>query len=58
MPVADARLARARAELVRRYRFSLVQEMLRVAINTEFHEWSAPLTQGDTVVFIPPVAGG
>jgi molybdopterin-guanine dinucleotide biosynthesis protein A len=46
------------AELARRYRFSLAPEVLRVAINTEFHEWSAPLTQGDTVVFIPPVAGG
>jgi molybdenum cofactor guanylyltransferase len=46
------------SELARRYRFSLAPGVLRVAINTEFQEWSAPLTPGDTVVFIPPVAGG
>jgi molybdenum cofactor guanylyltransferase len=46
------------AELARRYPFSLAPEVLRVAINTEFREWTAPLTDGDTVVFIPPVAGG
>ncbi|HXY76169.1 MAG TPA: NTP transferase domain-containing protein [Steroidobacteraceae bacterium] len=46
------------AELAGRYRFSLPAEVLRVAINTEFSDWSAPLTEGDAVVFIPPVAGG
>jgi molybdopterin-guanine dinucleotide biosynthesis protein A/molybdopterin converting factor small subunit len=46
------------AELARRYPFSLGPEMLRVAINSEFHDWSAPLADGDAVVFIPPVAGG
>jgi molybdenum cofactor guanylyltransferase len=46
------------AELAQRYRFSLAPEMLRVAINAEFAEWSAPLAAGDSVVFIPPVAGG
>jgi len=46
------------AELSRRYPFSLAPEVLRVAINAEFREWSAPLTEGDAVVFIPPVAGG
>ncbi len=46
------------AELARRYPFSLPAEVLRVAINAEFREWSARLTDGDAVVFIPPVAGG
>lgn len=46
------------AELAQRYRFSLPPEMLRVAINAEFGDWSAPLADGDSVVFIPPVAGG
>ena len=46
------------AELTQRYPFSLAPEMLRVAINTEFREWTAPLADGDAVVFIPPVAGG
>jgi molybdopterin-guanine dinucleotide biosynthesis protein A len=45
-------------ELRSRYPFSLAPEMLRVAVNTEFGEWSQPLADGDAVVFIPPVAGG
>ena len=45
-------------ELRKRYPFSLAPEMLRVAVNTEFGEWSKPLSDGDAVVFIPPVAGG
>jgi molybdopterin converting factor subunit 1 len=46
------------AELSRRYPFSLGPEALRVAINSEFGDWSTPLADGDAVVFIPPVAGG
>ena len=38
--------------------FSLPPTMLRVAVNDEFRDWTAPLTSGDRVVFIPPVAGG
>lgn len=45
-------------ELRKRYPFSLAPEMLRVAVNTEFGDWSQPLADGDAVVFIPPVAGG
>jgi len=45
-------------ELKARYPFTLAPEMLRVAVNTEFGEWSQPLADGDAVVFIPPVAGG
>jgi molybdopterin-guanine dinucleotide biosynthesis protein A/molybdopterin converting factor small subunit len=45
-------------ELKVRYPFSLPPEMLRVAVNTEFGDWSQPLADGDAVVFIPPVAGG
>jgi molybdopterin-guanine dinucleotide biosynthesis protein A len=45
-------------ELKARYPFSLAPEMLRVAINADFGEWSAPLADGDSLVFIPPVAGG
>ena len=46
------------SELAARYPFSLAPEVLRVAINAEFGEWSTPLEDGDAVVFIPPVAGG
>jgi molybdopterin-guanine dinucleotide biosynthesis protein A/molybdopterin converting factor small subunit len=33
-------------------------EQLRVAINEEFADWSQTLADGDSVVFLPPVAGG
>jgi molybdopterin-guanine dinucleotide biosynthesis protein A len=45
-------------ELQSRYPFKLAPEQLKVAVNTDFRDWSAPLNAGDTVVFIPPVAGG
>ncbi len=45
-------------ELQARYPFKLAREQLKVAINTEFSDWNAPLRNGDTIVFIPPVAGG
>ena len=46
------------ADLQNRYKFKLSPESLRVAINDEFVEWDTPLRAADTVVFIPPVAGG
>ena len=45
-------------ELRAKYPFTLPPEMLRVAVNEEFGDWSQPLAAGDAVVFIPPVAGG
>jgi molybdopterin converting factor subunit 1 len=45
-------------ELTSRYPFTLAREQLKVAVNSEFSEWSRPLKPGDAVVFIPPVAGG
>ncbi len=45
-------------ELRKRHPFSLAPEMLRVAVNAEFGDWSQPIGEGDAVVFIPPVAGG
>ena len=46
------------AELSARHRFSLPVDRLRVAVNDDFAPWTAPLKDGDTVAFIPPVAGG
>jgi molybdenum cofactor guanylyltransferase len=46
------------AELRKRHPFQLAPEQLKVALNAEFAAWHAPLKHGDTVVFIPPVAGG
>jgi len=45
-------------ELAARYGFTLAREQLRVAVNSEFSDWSRRLAAGDAVVFIPPVAGG
>ena len=45
-------------ELRHRHGLSLAPEFLRVAVNDEFSDWRAPLADGDSVVFLPPVAGG
>jgi len=45
-------------ELKARYPFTLAPSLLRVAVNAEFGDWTQPLADGDSVVFIPPVAGG
>lgn len=45
-------------ELRARHRFSLPPEALKVAVNARFCDWDKPLGEGDTIVFIPPVAGG
>lgn len=44
--------------LQKKYNFRLTTDSLKVSINDEFTSWSAGLTEGDRVVFIPPVAGG
>jgi molybdopterin converting factor subunit 1 len=46
------------AELAARYPFTLPVELLRVAVNAEFADWSTALHDGDAIVFLPPVAGG
>lgn len=45
------------AELDGRHAFPAVGQ-LKVAINDEFGDWQTGLADGDSVVFIPPVAGG
>jgi molybdopterin converting factor subunit 1 len=45
------------AELQSRYNFPAMTNV-KVAINDEFADWQHKLQDGDTVVFIPPVAGG
>lgn len=45
-------------ELKHRHRFRLERTQLKVAVNSEFSDWQRPLEAGDTIVFIPPVAGG
>lgn len=45
-------------ELAARYGFTLARDQLKVAVNSEFSDWSRKLSTHDAVVFIPPVAGG
>jgi len=37
---------------------ALDPQFLRVAINADFGDWHTQLSDGDTVAFLPPVAGG
>jgi molybdopterin converting factor subunit 1 len=46
------------AERSREHHFSLPPERLRVAINGDFCTFETTLSDGDEVVFLPPVAGG
>jgi molybdopterin-guanine dinucleotide biosynthesis protein A len=55
---AAATPAELYAELRQRHPFQLAPTQLKVALNSEFSDWQTPLKHGDTVVFIPPVAGG
>lgn len=38
--------------------FMLDQSQLAVAINHQISDWQSPVTSGDVIAFIPPVAGG
>ena len=46
------------AQLQRDRGLQLAPQFLRVAVNDEFGDWLQPLSDGDTVAFLPPVAGG
>lgn len=46
------------AQLRVRHGFTLAPEMVRAAVNGGFAPMDRQLAAGDTVVFIPPVAGG
>lgn len=50
--------ARVYDELAARYGFGLPLSKLRVAVNGEFAGLDQQLSDGDEIVFIPPVAGG
>ena len=45
-------------ELLEKHGFSLARKRLWVAVNDEMSAWEQTIEEGDTVVFIPPVAGG
>ena len=52
-----ATLADLFRELQERYAFPRLPN-LKVAVNDEFVDWQRAVEDGDSVVFIPPVAGG
>lgn len=45
-------------ELRARHNFTLPSDRVRAAVNDAFVSATAPLCDGDRIVFIPPVAGG
>ncbi|CAN6961176.1 MULTISPECIES: MoaD/ThiS family protein [Psychrobacter] len=45
-------------QLSQKHRFSRPQAELRVAVNDYFAKWTDQIYDGDSVVFITPVAGG
>ena len=46
------------AQLKQQHGFELDISKVRVAINDEFASWDDAINDGDTIAFIPPVAGG
>ncbi|PNK60520.1 molybdopterin converting factor subunit 1 [Psychrobacter sp. FDAARGOS_221] len=46
------------SQLQSQHGFELTPGKVRVAINDEFASWDDTIEEGDTVAFIPPVAGG
>lgn len=45
-------------ELHDKHDFSLTRKRMWVAVNDEMSDWERNIEDGDTIVFIPPVAGG
>ena len=58
LSTSDRSLSELYAELRARHGFSLAEESLKVAVNTRFSDWDQTVNENDTIVFIPPVAGG
>jgi len=58
MSTAAGSLRELYAEVAARHGFSLPADALKVAVNAQFSDWSRPISEGDTIVFIPPVNGG
>ena len=56
--ISDDVRERTIAKLGKLHGFTLPADRLRVAVNDEFEPWTAAVRDADSVVFIPPVAGG
>ena len=46
------------AELAAKHDFKLPATLVRASVNLQFKPFDTALQEGDTVVYIPPVAGG
>ncbi|MES1964066.1 MoaD/ThiS family protein [Psychrobacter sp. AH5] len=55
---ASTSLSQLYEQLRTKHRFSRPQSELRVAVNDYFAKWTDEVQDGDSVVFITPVAGG
>ena len=44
--------------LKNQYNLTLETDLLKVAINEEYADWGSEIKSGDSIIFIPPVAGG
>lgn len=51
-------VAQLYSELQTKHGLTANIEHLRVSINAEFVDWQQPIHNNDSIVFIPPVAGG
>lgn len=45
-------------ELKQRHGLTMDAHFLRAAVNQQYVSWTSVLTDGDIVIFMPPVAGG
>ena len=45
-------------DLHQRYHFPIAKDHIKIAVNQTYESFDFPLSENDTVVFIPPVAGG
>jgi molybdopterin synthase sulfur carrier subunit len=54
----DTSLTELYEQLSQKHRFSRPKAELRVAVNDYFVKWTDQINDGDSVVFITPVAGG
>jgi len=45
-------------EIRAKYNIPLKRKGMMVAVNGDFTDWTSPLSEGEEIVFIPPVAGG
>jgi len=58
LTTSAATAAELYAEVSARHGFADSVTRCKVAINDELAAWTAPLAEGDVVLFFPPVAGG